>query len=319
MKRLRVCLFGEFRVFLAKSPLEGFEVSKVQELFSYLLLRPEDPHHREALVDLFWRDTSAERGRRYLRKTLWQLQNALEPYCPADERKVLQIDSDWIQFNSEADCWVDVQEFSNVFLEVQNVPGKMLDLATVERVKAAVDLYHGGLLTGWYQEWCLFEREWLQRKYLMLLDKLADYCQANGEYELGLTYVSTLLRYDQTRERSHRRLMRLFYLSGDRSAALQQYHALETILKEELDVEPAKRTQQLYDQIRTEQFDAPPVASTVYRPGLYGQARRKEGLTRKPKPTDSHLSQMQQLNSLLARAQWLVQSELKQLKGRSSQ
>jgi hypothetical protein len=52
-------------------------------------------------------------------------------------------------------------------------------------------------------------------------------------------------------------LMRLYYLNGDRAAALRQYEQCATILDEELGVKPSKRTIALYKQILTEQLVEP--------------------------------------------------------------
>jgi DNA-binding SARP family transcriptional activator len=52
-------------------------------------------------------------------------------------------------------------------------------------------------------------------------------------------------------ERIHRRLMRLYYLAGDRTAALRQYERCVTLLREELGVDPSERTVALYRQIRS--------------------------------------------------------------------
>jgi DNA-binding SARP family transcriptional activator len=48
--------------------------------------------------------------------------------------------------------------------------------------------------------------------------------------------------------------MRLYYRLGHRIEALRQYDRCSTILQQELAVEPSKRTKQLYEQIKTEQF-----------------------------------------------------------------
>jgi hypothetical protein len=96
--------------------------------------------------------------------------------------------------------------------------------------------------------------------YLSMLDKLLDYCEAQSEPEAGLMYGQQILRYDRARERTHRRMMRLHYLAGDRTSALRQYHSCVQALAEELDVGPAKSTVALYNQIRADQVrnDSPP-------------------------------------------------------------
>jgi two-component SAPR family response regulator len=93
-----------------------------------------------------------------------------------------------------------------------------------------VALYHGDLLEDWFQDWCLYERERLQNIYLAALDKLMDYCEASRDYDAGLAYGTRILRHDLARERTHRRLMRLYYLAGDRTSALRQYDRCVQIL-----------------------------------------------------------------------------------------
>jgi hypothetical protein len=80
-----------------------------------------------------------------------------------------------------------------------------------------------------------------------------DYCEAHLDYETGILYGGRILRVDPAQERTHRRLMRLHYLSGDRTAALRQYQQCECALRENLNVKPARRTVALYEQIRADQ------------------------------------------------------------------
>jgi DNA-binding SARP family transcriptional activator len=90
--------------------------------------------------------------------------------------------------------------------------------------------------------------------YLIMLDKMMGYSEARGQYEKGLAYGQRILRHDRARECTHRRLMRMYYLNGDRSTALRQYERCATALQEELDVGPSKRTTALYEQIRTDRW-----------------------------------------------------------------
>ena len=68
--------------------------------------------------------------------------------------------------------------------------------------------------------------------YLAMLDKLICYCEAKRKFELGLLYGTLILRYDRAHERTHRRLMNLHYLSGDRTAALRQFERCAAALEE---------------------------------------------------------------------------------------
>ena len=83
----------------------------------------------------------------------------------------------------------------------------------------------------------------------MMLDKLMGYCQSHRYYEEGIGYVIRSLKVDLSRECTHRRMMRLYTIASDRSSALRQYEQCATYLRKELNVEPAARTQELYERI----------------------------------------------------------------------
>src|SRR5262249_45023608 len=153
-------------------------------------------------------------------------------------------------FNQAAELWFDVLLFEQAFALVQDVPGRQLVASSAQVLKTAEELYRGKLLEGWYSDWCLYERERLQHMYLAMLDKLMEYSEAHQEYETGQTYGMRALRYDRARERTHRRMMRLQYLAGDRTAALYQYERCAAALQEELGVQPAQSTVVLYEKIR---------------------------------------------------------------------
>ncbi len=170
---------------------------------------------------------------------------------------MLLVEPEWIRLNSEADFWLDIAVLENAFQLVQKVPGHELDTQQAQILQNAVQLYQGPLLEGWYQDWCLYERERLQSMYLAMLDKLMGYCEVRRDYETGLLYGMRIMCYDRARERTHRRLMRLHYLNGDRAAALRQFEQCAAALEEELNVSASKGTVALHEQILADQLEEP--------------------------------------------------------------
>jgi DNA-binding SARP family transcriptional activator len=252
---LRVFLFRGLCVQIGERALTTLHARKVQELFSYLLLYRDRPHTREGLADLLWGDCSTARSKKYLRQALWQLQSALEGQADLLNGQLLLVGPDWIQFNTEVDFWLDVAVLERAARRFRGVRGRDLAPQDVSELRGAVQLYQGDLLEGWYQDWCLYERERLQNMYLAMLDKLMGYCEVHHEYEAGLAYGTRILRYDRARERTHRRMMRLHYLARDRTAALRQYERCVAALDEELGVSPAEHTVALCEYIRADRFD----------------------------------------------------------------
>ncbi len=258
MSDLQIHLFGKFSVRHDDRPATGFDAYKEQELLSYLLLHRNRPHSRETLAGLLWGDVPTEKSKKYLRQALWHIQAALD--ARPGGGAALSVEHDWVQLNACAVLWLDVEVFERTFMLVHDRRGADLDAEHLGELQGAVEIYRGDLLEGWYQDWCLYERERLQNIYLVMLDKLMCFCEAKGKFELGLHYGSLVLRYDRAHERTHRQMMTFQYLSGDRTAALRQFERCAAALKEELGVRPDKRTAALYQKIRADQGDTSPPA-----------------------------------------------------------
>jgi DNA-binding SARP family transcriptional activator len=257
MSTLRIHIFGKFCVRRNEQVLDGFDARKVQELFCYLLLHRDHSLPRETLASILWPDTTTSQSKKNFRQALWQLQSALGSQIASANDRLLLVEPDWVKLNSEADLWLDVAVFEQVYNLVQKSPSQELNSSTAQLLQDTVQLYQGPLLEGWYQDWCLLERERLQSMHLAMLDKLMSYCEVQHDYETGLLYGMRIMCYDRARERTHRRMMRLYYLLGDRAEALRQYERCAVALEEELGISPSKSTIAIYKQIQADQLDEP--------------------------------------------------------------
>jgi len=77
---------------------------------------------------------------------------------------------------------------------------------------------------------------------------------------MGIIYAGHILRLDRAHERTHRRLMRMHYLGGDRTAALRQYQRCLAALGEELGIRPSARTEALYARVAASDAALAPAA-----------------------------------------------------------
>src|SRR5947209_1961246 len=156
-------MFGRFSAHRGDHLLEGFSASRVQALFSYLLLYRDQPHVRECLADVLWSESAGAQCRKNLRQVLWQLQTALED--DPSHGSVLVVDAEWVSIRPDADIWVDVATFERAFDEARGIAGHNLSAEQAMKLCHAVSLYAGDLLPQSYDDWCLYERERLQNMY----------------------------------------------------------------------------------------------------------------------------------------------------------
>lgn len=249
MHRWKAFLFDRFRVERDGDELDQLHTRRAKELLAYLLLHPTHHFQRDNLARTLWPDHAAPR--RIMRQSIWQLQQAL------NDDPLIDADTDTIGIDPRADLWIDAAFFRQACISVAHVPGGDLSTAQRQALHESVNLYRGDLLEGWYQEWNLLQREHFQNLYLAALDKLMTACETHAEYENGIEYGDRILLIDRAHEYTHQRMIRFFYLSGDRTAALRQYERCVSALRTELDVLPSRQTETLVAAIRAGQMDVP--------------------------------------------------------------
>ena len=93
-----------------------------------------------------------------------------------------------------------------------------------------------------YDAWLAQQRA---RRHVRVHQSLLDLCEmaeAAGDWPDALAHAQELLGLARGSEDAHRRVMRLHYLSGDRSAALLAFDACERMLKDEIGTRPSPET-----------------------------------------------------------------------------
>ena len=258
MPRLALTILGSFQITLDGRPAIGFESSKVRALLAYLAVEADSPHSRDALIGLLWPDKPQQAARTNLSQALANLRQAIGDRTA--QPPFLLIDSNTIQFNRQSDHWLDLRHFEALLAACDRHPhrGKEKCHSCIRRMEEVAGLYQGEFLEGYsiencpaFEEWVLMKREQLQQLALEALSRLAGYYDRLGQHGQSYGYARRQLDIDPWREEAHRQAMRALALSGERSAALEQYGRCRHVLRDELGVEPARETTELYERIRT--------------------------------------------------------------------
>ena len=256
MAHVEIRLFGPLSILREGQPITTLQGRKGRDLLSYLALRHAVPHSREQLAALFWGDRDEKHARHCFNTALWRLQTALDSGGSAVGHW-LRVDGQTVTFCPDATITVDVVEF-----EQRCGLADGLSPAEADRQAAlwrsAIDLYRGDLLTDCYEDWCLADRERLQRRYVRSLRRLVQYYRQRGEFGLAIDDAQRILACDPLREEVHRDLIHLYIAAGQPTAALRQYRACLDALKRELGVAPMEETTLLVQHL------------------LYGSARGSE-------------------------------------------
>jgi len=118
----------------------------------------------------------------------------------------------------------------------------------------AADLVRGPFLAGFslpdrpeFDEWATLERQLWERRFLETLAALIEHHTARREYSAAIYAAQHYLSIDELAEEIHRRLIQLYALSGDRSAARRQFERCSDTLDRELGVSPLPETRTVYE------------------------------------------------------------------------
>ena len=123
-------------------------------------------------------------------------------------------------------------------------------------LQAAIDLFRSDFLNGLelddspaFAEWLYARREELRQKLLWATTLTARHSLANHDFLPGIAALRRAISIAPWHEPSHRQLIRLLALSGQRKDALEQYATCQRILARELNVGLAVETEMLYADI----------------------------------------------------------------------
>jgi DNA-binding SARP family transcriptional activator/predicted ATPase len=253
---LRLILLGKPQVSRNGVPVTGFVYKKALALLAYLAVTRR-PHSREALAGLLWGEMPDDAAKANLRKILSTLREIAGPELII-ERQTVAIDP-------TGTVWLDSQFLEAQLSQIRRGhndpppsvgPLNTLPESDVRRIEDAVGLYRGDFLEGFYvhgalafEEWVLSERERLRQMALHALYRLVGHYTARGDYGQGLDHATRLLALEPWHEEVHQQMMLLLALSGQRSAAMDQFEICRRLLADELGAEPNRDTVDLYHRI----------------------------------------------------------------------
>lgn len=250
MSSLQVRVFGKLRLQYGDEIVAAFPTRRVEELLAFLLLHPSERHSREKLIDTLWPDASLQNGRASLSTALWRLRNIFGQLgLPAES--YLEATRDWVRLQASDSLEIDLVSYQRRLAAADNA----LDGATCEEdLRVAVSLYEGAFCEGIYAEWCLLERERLERSYLWALGKLMAFQMARQAYDAAADIGQDILRRDPLREEVHRAIMICYWKVGQRARAVRQFQRCSHSLQAELGILPMPETLSLYRRIVEERL-----------------------------------------------------------------
>jgi DNA-binding SARP family transcriptional activator len=208
-------------------------------VLAYVALAPPPGYRRrDAMAALFWPEQDQSHARGALRRVLHLLRDAL------GEQAITRRGNEDIAVASEL-VTTDAAAFD--------------EACAAGHWEAALDLYRGDLLEGFYlpgvapqfEHWLDQERVALRKRARRAAEQLSESALAAGNLSSSAEYAARAVSLFPDDEPQLRRLLRVLAELGDGAGANRAYHAFARRLATEYDVAPAPETQALIAGIRS--------------------------------------------------------------------
>ncbi len=216
------------------------------------LLALEGEQTRSKIAGWLWADSSEATARNNLSQTLKRIRNFTEKTIIVGENNLQLI-------NTTVDA---------LLLETNIFMGEYSQAASSQ----------GLLLEGYdfsdcpdFADWLALKREYFWQEGIKAATLESARLEQAGELNQALEWAENALKRDNVAENSYRRIMKLQYLLGQRSAALKTFTLCSEILARELGVAPSKETLHLKSQIESHELpqiapQKPELPLSVLRP-----------------------------------------------------
>jgi DNA-binding SARP family transcriptional activator/tetratricopeptide (TPR) repeat protein len=255
---LEIRLLGPPEVFYSSQPVK-FATRKALALFVYLVVEA-GVHPREKLQAIFWPESETRLAQSALRSTLRRIKDALRGV-----NDPLRMEGDQVAFNTSSVSTLDLDLVKRLATDTQPVQIAPPPLVLLQN---AVDAVRGPFLEAFslpdtpaFNDWIFIQRNVWGSRLNLIHERLSNHQLETHLIVPAIETVNRWLSLDRLNESAYRRLMRLHFLNGDRSAALQTYETCRDLLAQELGVEPSPETEEVLDYLRSAQTPLPDLAA----------------------------------------------------------
>jgi DNA-binding SARP family transcriptional activator len=228
--RSRLSLLGAFSLVL-DGHLTDLPTSS-QRVAAFVGLQRQ-PVGRALVAGSLWPSKGEERASANLRCALWRLNRSAPGVIHAAGSRLAVA----------VHVSVDIYEFEDWAARLAGGTARSEDWE--RRMPRSLEL-----LTDWYDDWIVLERERVRQQYLHALEDWAEGLTRQGRYARAIQGALMAVAADPLRESAHRAVIVAHIAEGNCSEALRHYTRYRDILDTELGVSPSPRMEALIDPLK---------------------------------------------------------------------
>jgi len=219
-------LMGEFELTISGRQLRI--PHSAERVLAYLALA-ERPVARTRLAGVLRGDGSDQSAANSLRTTLWRIRRAGANLVLARDNRL----------RLYPEVSVDVTDLTDLAKRLIRQP----DPGSLERLPLLVECVE--LLPDWDDEWVVADRERYRLLRLEALERAASALMERGHLGGALIAALAAVRAEPLRESACRLVVQVQIAQGNAAEAIRSYHEYQSLLRQELSLEPSRLMDQL--------------------------------------------------------------------------
>ncbi len=230
---LKIQLFGSLQLWRGTELVDPNEWSreKAWQLFALLLLQRPRIISREAVIEHLWPELAPQAADGALRVTLNALLHVLEPERSGGANSAFVLsEAAGLRLNPQATITTDYAQFQMLLQTAAQHRQQGAMPAALQAYQAALAVYQDDLLSDIpYAEWVLAWREQALTHFVTATSEYLELLLAYGPTAEAIPYAERLLTYDPYHEPTYQRLIDIYLMLGNLSAAERTRKRLERI------------------------------------------------------------------------------------------
>lgn len=250
---LEIRTFGGFRVLRnGQTPIEDNQWggNRTKLLLKAILVHGIQDIPKDIIMEDLWPESAPRSASQNFKVTLHRLRKKLEPTLQNHGKSAyVHLNSGLVSLDRDL-CQVDVQSFLTCCKDIKRAVVAKETGTALALGRMAMDLYQGDFLPEEpYAPWVEMKRLALKVEYIATLMMMVDIYEKQDQLEEAASCCRAVLSADACLEQANAKLMQIYAQQGRKNDAVTIYRKLETILKEDLGVQPDPAITALFHQI----------------------------------------------------------------------
>ena len=262
---IKMNTFGNIEISVRGNPIaeDKWIRKKSKLILVYLMLNQNMKFTKDKMMDMFFRELSAESAENIFHQAVTNIRNVVKPYdlneviasgqtgktkpsktkekkpqgAKASEPSFIIYEDKILRLNPDYFYKVDAVDFNKLYNKVKSSES---DTETREiSAKEALGLYKSDFLAGYYEPWVEDLRETIINRYIDLCEELLGiYKQKKMLFEVTL-YAEKLLEVDKLNEKAYIDLIESYAGIGNINTAKNKFSQMLKVFDEELGEKPS--------------------------------------------------------------------------------